>query len=63
MDQMEKNKDDMITLIGAKKYKEEIEVLKKLDLQENMKGEFKAMDGDVDERGDELRDIELDEGF
>ena len=60
---MEKNKDDMITLIGAKKYKEEIEVLKKLEKQENMKGEFKAMDGDVDERGDELRDIELDEGF
>lgn len=50
MEQMEKNKEDLIALIGAKKYKEEIEVLKKLDQQEQMKGEFKAVEGDVDER-------------
>ena len=60
---MEENKDDIITLIGAKKYKEEIEVLVKLEAQENMKGEFKAVDGDVDERGEELRDLEMDPGF
>ena len=63
MEQMEKNKADIITLIGAKKYKEEMDILKKLETQENMKGEFKAMEGDVDEREEELKDVEMDDGF
>jgi hypothetical protein len=37
---MEKNKDDIVNLIGQKKYDEELDVLTKLVEQETAKGVF-----------------------
>jgi hypothetical protein len=38
--EMEKNKDDIVNLIGQKKYDEELDVLTKLVEQETAKGVF-----------------------
>lgn len=64
--EMEKNKESIIEIIGQKKYDEELEVLKKCVEQENAKGTFQAIEGDVDERkinNPKLIDIELHAGF
>lgn len=37
-------------MIGQKKYDEEMEVLQKIKKDEELKGEFLAIDGDVDQR-------------
>lgn len=47
---MEENKDAITELIGEEKYKEEMEVMKKLVEQEHKKGIFESIDGNVDTR-------------
>jgi hypothetical protein len=47
---MEDNKDAMITIIGESKYKEEIEVVKKLVEQDSKKGSFESIEGAIDTR-------------
>lgn len=47
---MQENKDTITELIGEEKYKEEMEVMKKLVEQEHKKGIFEAIDGNVDTR-------------
>ena len=47
---MKTNKKALIALIGKKKYDEELALLKKMEVQENNKGNFAAIKGDVDER-------------
>ena len=60
---MEENQEIIIKTIGNKKYEEEIQVLKKMKAIEDKKGLFKYIQGNVDERGDELRNADLDNGF
>jgi ABC-type multidrug transport system fused ATPase/permease subunit len=60
---MEKNKQSVVAKIGQAKYDEEIEVLKKLEEAELQKGNFEAIEGDIDTRGQELLDCELSTGY
>lgn len=60
---MENQKDFIIEKIGLDKFNEEIEVLNKIKEIEDKKGLFKYIQGDVDERKNILRDVELDHGF
>lgn len=50
-------------MIGQEKYKEEIEVLKKLVEQKKNKGIFQAVKGDVDTRPETLKDAEMHPGY
>jgi len=64
--EMEKNKELIVDMIGEEKYKEELDLLIKLVEQEEAKGIFQAVEGDVDDRKHEnpsLLDIELHPGF
>ena len=61
--EMVKNKDSIIMLIGESKFNEEVETLKKLEESESKKGNFQAIDGDVDNRPDSLKEFELSKGF
>lgn len=60
---MEANKAEIKTAIGSKKYDEEMDVLKKMEEQEKNKGQFVAVEGDVDTRPTDLKDMQLHEGF
>lgn len=60
---MEENKDSFVALIGEEKYNEEMEVMNKLVEQSEKKGTFEAIEGAVDNRSDDLKDIELSKGF
>lgn len=53
----------MIELIGEKKFKEELELLQKVDEQEQKKGEFQAIKGDVDNREEKLKDCLMNQGY
>lgn len=48
--EMEKNKDAIVALVGQAKFDEEMDLLKKLETQEEKKGNFIAIEGDVDTR-------------
>lgn len=61
--EMTKYKDQIVTAIGQDKYDEEMKVLEKCKAQEEKKGSFIAQDGDVDQRPDKLKDMELSPGF
>jgi ATP-binding cassette subfamily B (MDR/TAP) protein 1 len=61
--QMKKNEHSLIAIIGKKKYKEELDLLKKMEEQENNKGNFAAIKGDVDERDESLKKMQLHAGF
>lgn len=60
---MEKNKDEIVALIGEKKYNQELEVLKQVVESDSRKGGFVAKYGDVDTRSKDLLDKDLSEGF
>lgn len=60
---MEDHKDAMIEIIGESKYKEEIEVVKKIAEQETKKGVFEAIEGAIDTRPSTLKDVDLIDGF
>ena len=60
---MKQHKEEVEALIGEEKYKEEMTVLEKLEKQEENKGDFQAIDGNVDKRADNLKDIKLKKGF
>ena len=47
---MEANKDTMIKIMGAEKYKEECEILTKMKEKAVKSGAFQAVEGDVDTR-------------
>lgn len=53
-------KDD---LLDEEKFKEWVETLKLMDEQEQKKGKFTYQQGDIDQRPDALKDVELHEGF
>ena len=60
---MTQNEKQIVALIGKAKYDEEMEVLKKMEEAEQKKGLFVAKKGDVDERVESLKDIQLHPGF
>lgn len=62
-DEMEKNKDAIIKMIGQKKYDEELNVMTQLVSQEEKQMSFKAVDGDVDRRDNSLKSLELSQGY
>lgn len=50
---MEKSKALIIEMIGEEKYNEEMDVLKKMKENEDAKGAFTHIEGDVDDRPEE----------
>lgn len=52
MKAMDQDKEDLIETIGEKKFKDNYQTLKKMQKYEESKGEFKAIEGDVDTRED-----------
>jgi ABC-type multidrug transport system fused ATPase/permease subunit len=60
---MEDSKNQIESLIGPKKYSEELEVLKLVVAADKNKGEFIAKYGDVDTRSEELKNKELSPGY
>ena len=60
---MEASKEQIESLIGAKKYTEELEVLKLVVAADKNKGEFIAKYGDVDSRPEELKNKDLSPGY
>ena len=61
--EMENNKEALVTLIGEKKYDEEMAVLDKLREQEGGKWQFEVQKDDIDTRGKDLLDQELHYNF
>ena len=61
--EMKANQAALVELIGQAKFDEECKILEKVDLQEQKKGKFQAIDGDVDQRIESLKDTMLDSGF
>ena len=61
--EMNKNKDLLVGHIGQAKFDEELDLLKKIDEQEQQKGVFQAIQGDVDVRDHALKDVPLSQGF
>lgn len=60
---MELKKDMIVELIGEDKYKEELEVIKKIVEQDEKKGTFVAASEDIDSREESKRDTKLYEGY
>jgi len=63
LEEMETSEAAIVNMIGQEKYKEEIEVLKKLVEQKKNKGIFQAVKGDVDTRPETLKDAEMHPGY
>jgi len=63
LEEMESSEAAIVNMIGQEKYKEEIEVLKKLVEQKKNKGIFQAVKGDVDTRPETLKDAEMHPGY
>lgn len=57
---LSKNQETVVERVGRERYDELTENLKQIDKTEY---EFKAMDGDIDERPQELLDVEISKGF
>lgn len=49
--------------MGEDKYNEELDILTKVEVQEQTKGKFQAIKGDIDSREASLLDVELHHGF
>lgn len=60
---METHKDELIKIITQEKYDEELDVIKKMVIQETNKGVFEAIEGDIDCRDKALKDLDLMKGF
>mmetsp|Transcript_39029 Transcript_39029/g.59448 ORF Transcript_39029/g.59448 Transcript_39029/m.59448 type:complete len:233 (-) Transcript_39029:338-1036(-) len=60
---MNLHRKELIDLIGATKFAEEMEALKEVQTAEEKKGFFQAIVGDVDRREESLKDVPLHDGF
>jgi len=49
----------LIELMGQEKYNEELDILMKMKIQESQKGDFEAIEGEIDIRDDKLKDVDL----
>lgn len=61
--EMERNKSQVLKKMTAEEYSEAIELLDELKKEEEKKGKFVAVEGDIDRRGPEKKDITLHNGF
>ena len=59
----ETQKEALKGLLGKTKYDQELEILKKVQAQEDQKGVFQTIIGDIDDRAAGLKDITLNDGF
>ena len=59
----ETQKEALKGLLGETKYDQELEILKKVQAQEEQKGVFQTIMGDIDDRPVGLKDITLNDGF
>lgn len=50
-------------MIGEEKFEEEVKLLEQMKEEDKKKSGFQAMEGDVDNRDDKLKDKELSQGF
>jgi hypothetical protein len=57
------NRDSIIKVIGDKEYSDILDVLQDMRQQEQKKGRFMAVEGDIDQRGPEKKDLELHPGY
>jgi ABC-type multidrug transport system fused ATPase/permease subunit len=62
-EQLEKYKDEIISLMGKDKYDESAEIINRIIQQEENRGVFTTNQGDVDTRGEELIDTKLGNGY
>lgn len=60
---MKANQAQIVSMIGQKKFDEEIEILGKLVEQGGKKGDFQAIEGDIDGRPESLKQPALMPGF
>jgi ABC-type multidrug transport system fused ATPase/permease subunit len=49
----------LIELMGQEKYNEELDILMKMKIQESQKGDFEAIEGEIDIRDEKLKDVDL----
>lgn len=57
--EIENNKNAYISLWGQEEYDKNLETMKKVKEQHDSKGEFQAIDGDVDTRSKDKWDVNL----
>jgi ABC-type multidrug transport system fused ATPase/permease subunit len=57
---LEQNRDEVIRQIGAEKFEHKMTILRAVDEKDT---KFAAVKGDIDRRGPELRDVELQKGY
>jgi len=60
---MEANKTRLVNTIGQLKYDDEVALLGEVEKDDEKRGAFQAIAGDVDERPDSLKDAPLGSGF
>jgi ATP-binding cassette subfamily B (MDR/TAP) protein 1 len=63
LDAYERNGAAITIKIGEEKFASNLAGLRTLVLKEKVEGKFQSVKGEIDERGDELRDIKLHAGF
>jgi hypothetical protein len=63
IEEYEKNQSILREKLGAKEFDEMMELLKELKKDEEKKGKFQAVEGDIDTRGSEKKDVNLPTGF
>jgi hypothetical protein len=61
--EMETNEQKVKNLIGEKAYTEEMRVLKLIAADDEKKGNFAMIEGDIDTRDASLKKLELSSGF
>ena len=54
---MLRNRDSLTKTLGQEEYNETLAVLEDLSKEEQKKGRFMAVEGDIDHRGPEKKDI------
>jgi len=61
--EIETNKNTYISLWGQEEYDKQLETLKKVKELDDKKGEFQAIDGDIDTRTKDKWDVSLHKGY
>ena len=54
---MLRNRDSLTKTLGQEEYNETLAVLEDMSKEESKKGRFMAVEGDIDQRGPEKRDV------
>ena len=54
---MLRNRDSLTKTLGQEEYTETLAVLEDMSKEESKRGRFMAVEGDIDQRGPEKRDV------